>query len=141
MNRHITLISALVLALAPGFVSAGVVVIAHPSTTVSTLTTEQVSQIFLGRTRAYSDGSPVTPINMAEGSEARAVFLSRVLGKTEQQLRAHWSRMIFTGKAKAPRWAQTSEELIRTVSDTPGMIGFVDDQKLPPSVKVLYRVD
>lgn len=141
MKRHNSLIPALLLALAPGLACAGVAVIAHPATTADSLSAEQVSQIFLGRTRAFPDGSPVLSINMAEGTETRALFLDQVLGKTEQQIRAHWSRMVFTGKAKPPRNAQNRDDLIRIVSSTPGMVGYVDDKNLPPSVKVLFRIE
>ncbi len=78
---------------------------------------------------------------MAEGTNARTEFLAKVLDKTEQQLRAHWTRMIFTGKAKPPRNAQTAEEVLRYVSDTPGAIGYVESEKLPSTVKVVFRIN
>lgn len=124
-----------------GLANAGVVVIANPAVSTSALTAEQVSQIFMGRARSLPDGAAVTPIDQAEGSPARTQFNERVLGKNEQQLRSYWSRMIFTGKGQPPRSVPTPEEVIRTVANTPGAIGYIDAKNVSPSVKVLYRAE
>lgn len=131
---------AAVLGLSP-LASAGVAIIAHPSTGTSTLTVEQVSQIFMGRAKALPDGSLVTPVDLAEGAPARVQFVERVLGKNEQQLRSYWSRMIFTGKGQPPRSVATAAEVLRMVANTPGTVGYVDTKDLTTKVKVLYRVD
>ncbi len=125
----------------PMSAQAGVVVIAHPSVQTSALTAEQVSQLFGGRTTQLPDGSAVQPLNMNEGAAARAQFNAKVLGKTEQQLRSYWSRMIFTGKAQPPRVLNSSADMLRTVASTSGYVGYIDSQDVGDKVKVLYSAN
>lgn len=119
---------------------AGVVVIAHPSVSAGSLTSDQVSQIYMGRVSKLPDGTAVGPLDQAEGSPARAQFIDKVLGKTEAQLRSYWSRMIFTGKAQPPRVVNNTAEVLRTVASTPGYIGYVDSKDATSDkIRVLFR--
>lgn len=121
---------------------AGVAVIAHPSTPVSALTQEQVRQLYSGRSTKLPDGTEVQPLDQADGSPARSEFVAKVLGKTEQQVRSYWSRMIFTGKAQPPRQMNNTAEVLRAVATTPGYIGYVDSKDATSDkIKVLYKAE
>lgn len=121
--------------------NAGVALIAHPDTAVSSLDAQQVLKIYMGRTSNLPDGSAVVPLDQAEGSPIRSEFVTRVLGKTEQQLRSFWSREIFTGKGQPPRSVGSSADVIRMVTSRPGYVGYIDSKDVTPKVKVLLRVD
>lgn len=122
--------------------AAGVVVVTHPSSSVQSLTRDQISQLFLGRSNTLPDGKAVTLVDLAEGSELRVVFVTQVLGKSEQQLRSHWTRMIFSGKGQPPRSVGSSAEVARFVSTTPGAVGYIDSKDLVAGkIKVLYSVE
>jgi len=122
--------------------AAGVAVIVHPSVSVDFLTTDQVVQLYLGRTGQLPDGTGVQPLDLGEGSAPRAEFIRKVLGKSEQQLRSYWSRLIFTGKAQPPRRMNNTAEVLRAVATTPGYIGYVDSgDATSTKIKVLYRAE
>ncbi|MFZ5756334.1 MAG: phosphate ABC transporter substrate-binding protein [Pseudomonadota bacterium] len=123
-------------------VQAGVAVVVHPSVNVGALNVDQLGQLFLGRAKTLPDGTPVSPIDLAEGSALRITFSERVLGKNEQQLRSYWSRMIFTGKGQPPRSMATSQDVLRAVAATPGYIGYVDSRDVVAGkVKVVYSLE
>ncbi|MFP5441185.1 MAG: phosphate ABC transporter substrate-binding protein [Gammaproteobacteria bacterium] len=122
--------------------AAGVAVIAHPSVGIDSLTADEVMQLYMGRTGQLPDGTEVQPLDLGEGSRPRAEFIGRVLGRSEQQLRSYWSRMIFTGKARPPRRMNNTAEVLRTVATMPGYIGYVDvNDATSTKIKVLYRIE
>lgn len=130
------------LAMLPASVQAGVAVIAHPSAKVDTLTENDVRQLFMGRMTALPDGSSATLLDLDEAVPVRAVFLRDVMGKTEQQMRSYWTRLIFTGKAQPPKVMGSATDVLRTVSSTPGYIGYIDSNEAAKAkVKILYKVD
>lgn len=137
--RFVLLVAGLFLA---QVASAGIAVIVHASVNAPALSAQQVSQIFLGREQKLPGGTAVVPLDMAEGSDLHVRFAERALGKTEQQLRGYWTRMIFTGKGQPPRAMGSSDELLRMVSSAPGYIGYVDAKDAArANVKVLYTID
>lgn len=141
MENIIRFILAGLLAL-PALATAGVVVIAHPSVSVTALTADQVSQIYLGRSSSLPGGQAVQPLDQAEGSPARDQFAQKVLGRSEQQLRSYWSRMIFTGKGQPPRALAGSADVLRQVAGNPGFIGYVDSKEIGNArVKVLLTME
>lgn len=132
---------AVSLLMAPLAASAGVAVIANPALPAGTLTADQVSQVFMGRWKTLPGGMALVAIDQQEGSPVRAEFLDRVLGKSEQQMRSYWTRMVFTGKGQPPRSVERDADVLRAVISTPGSIGYVDSKAVTPQVKVLYRLE
>lgn len=139
--QHGSLLALAILFSLPTIASAGVAVIAHPGVTVQALNAEQVSQLYLGRGVTLPDGSRVVVLDMEEGAPQRTEFSERVLGKTEQQLRSYWTRMIFTGKGQPPRTIGSVAEMLRAVAVTPGAVGYVDSNEVSGKVKVLLRIE
>lgn len=125
----------------PTWASAGIAIIAHPGTAATALTPEQVAQLYMGRVKTLPGVGDTQMLDLPEGSPVRIEFAERVMGKTEQQLRTYWSRMIFTGKGYPPRALASPADVLRTVASTPGAIGFVDSKDVTPRVKVLYRYE
>lgn len=133
---------ATVAAAAPSPVRAGVVVIAHPSVKVEGLSKNEVRQLFMGRTVSLPDGTVATLLDLDESVPARAGFLKDVMGKTEQQMRGYWTRLIFTGRAQPPKVMPSAADVVRTVSTAPGYIGYVDSADAArANVRILYRAD
>lgn len=142
MDRFFRLFAVVVFVLLPALVQAGVVVVAHPAVKIDGLSEQDVRQLFMGRTSVLPDGTPVKLLDLAEDAPARAAFLSEVMGKTEQQMRSHWTRQIFTGKAQPPKIMATDSEVMRTVSSMPGHVGYVDSaEAVRANVKVLYKAE
>jgi hypothetical protein len=68
----------------------------------------------------------------------RDEFYSKVLGKDAAQVKAVWSRLIFSGKGTAPREIGDVAEVKKLVSANPSTIGFIDKSAVDASVKVVY---
>jgi ABC-type phosphate transport system substrate-binding protein len=124
------------LALFSGSVAAEVAVVVHPSNAVS-LNTEAIAQIYLGRTKSFPDGKPALPLAQAESSQATEQFNQKVLNKSGSQIKAYWSKLVFTGKGTPPKEVGSDAEMLELVSQNPSVIGYVDKAAVTDQVKVL----
>ena len=97
----------------------------------------QVADIFLGKTSRFPDGSIALPVDQNEDSPIRDRFYAQFTGKSPAQVKAYWSKIIFTGRGQPPRQAADSTEVKRIVSDNPHAIGYIDARQVDASVRVL----
>ena len=70
-----------------------------------------------------------------ESSSARKEFDSNVLSKSGSQLKAYWSKLIFTGKGSPPKEVSNDADVIDLISKNPSMIGYIDAASLNDTVK------
>lgn len=117
---------------------AEVAVIVHPSNN-NQLDEATISKIFLGREKSFADGQSVVPLALADGAPASAAFNDAVLKKSSSQLKAYWSKLVFTGKGTPPKEIGSDEEMLKLVSTNPSVIGYVDASKVDASVKVALK--
>lgn len=118
-----------------------IAVVVSPSTNVSSITREQVTSIFLGRTQNLPGGAgralPVDQTNEA----LREQFSNKVVGKTSAQMKAVWSRLIFSGAAAPPKEVSDSAAVKAYLASHPGAIGYIEAAAVDASVKVVLTVD
>jgi ABC-type phosphate transport system substrate-binding protein len=115
---------------------AGSVVIVHPSN-ANTLSLDDVAKIYLGKRKSYPDGNEAIPLDHPEGSASRTVFVTNVLKKNDQQIKAYWAQLLFTGKGTPPKEVSSSEEVKRLVASNPALIGYIDEAVVDNSVTVV----
>jgi ABC-type phosphate transport system substrate-binding protein len=130
------------LALSLAFARTGrtdVVVVVSAKSTVSTLGKEQVTDIFLGKTARFPDGAPAMPIDQVEGSPARDEFYATFAGKSAAQIKAHWTKIIFTGRGQPPRSVSNSDEVRKLIAANPQAISYMERSAVDSSVKVLVQ--
>jgi ABC-type phosphate transport system substrate-binding protein len=107
---------------------------------VVSVTQDQLSDIFLGRSNRFPDGTLAIPCDLPEGSPLRETFYSKVLGKSQAQIKAHWSKIIFTGRGQPPRQVASSGEAKRLAAENPGIVCYIEADAVDPSVRaVLVR--
>ena len=58
---------------------------------------------------------------------------------TESQLKAYWSKLVFSGQGQPPKVVESSAEILTLVAANPNMIGFVDAAEVTPNVKVVGK--
>jgi ABC-type phosphate transport system substrate-binding protein len=128
---------AIVLRLATATAMADVVPIVSAQSTVTTLSQNQLTDIFLGKVRRFPNGLPAVPIDLPEGSRLRDEFYGKFFGKTSAQIRAFWAKVIFTGRGQPPKEVPNGAAMKKLVVDNINAIGYLDRGMLDPSVKEL----
>lgn len=98
-----------------------------------------MSRIFLGKTSDFPSGDQAIPVDQDEGSATRDAFNNSVLGKNSSQLKAYWSRLIFTGKGTPPKEVGDDAAVKSLVAANPNMIGYIDSSAVDDSVKVVHK--
>ncbi len=131
MNRITTVFLGALLAC--GAAQADIVVIGHPS--AAPLTKEQVADVYLGKNQS------VTPVDQPESAPIRAEFYKKVTGRDTAQVKAAWSRLVFSGRATAPKEFADAEAVKKAVAADPKAVGYIDESAVDGSVKVLLSVD
>ncbi|HEU4604410.1 MAG TPA: hypothetical protein VFS24_20715 [Steroidobacteraceae bacterium] len=112
--------------------SADVVVVVNPSNPVASMTADQVADYFLGKSTALQ------PIDLPESSATRTQFYQKVTGKDAAQVKAVWTRLIFTGKATPPKEVSSSADVKKTVAGNDKAIGYIEKSAVDNSVKVVF---
>lgn len=130
--------AVLPLCLVSGFAGAEVAVIVHPSNN-ATLDQAEITRLFTGRGATFSSGAKATPLNLADSVQARADFDSKVLGKSSSQMKAYWSKLVFTGKGTPPKELSSVAEVKAAVAADASAIGYVDAASVDDSVKVVGK--
>ena len=127
------LVSGIVLWLFSGYVLAGTVVVAGASSGVSSLSKAEIKAVYLGKNKS---------LNAIDRSASgmRAAFISKVVGKSEGQFKAYWSKKIFSGKGVPPRVVKSDLEVKQAVVGSRNTIGYIDSSQVDSSVKVVYRL-
>lgn len=118
---------------------AEIAVIVHPSN-ANALTSDQVSKIFLGRDKTFPDGSQAVPVALAEGLPATDTFNTELLKRNSSQLKAYWSKLVFTGKGTPPKEFASDTEMVKLIAANPNLIGYVNLSAADASVKVVLKL-
>lgn len=113
-----------------------VAVVVHISNS-SSFDNNTVSRIYLGKARTFENGTTAIPISQDDRSPITADFNKVVLKKSSSQLKAYWSKLVFTGKGTPPRSVENDQQVLELVSANPNIIGFVALENVTSTVKVI----
>lgn len=113
--------------------AAEIVVIVNPKNPATRMFSEQAAQFFVGKSALF------TPVEHTEGP-LRTEFSQKVLGKDISQVKAAWSKLVFTGKGTAPKEYATSAEVKKAVAADVNAIGYIEKSAVDDSVKVILTV-
>lgn len=127
------LLAALLLGLLSMAAHAGVVVVGHPS--AAPLTKDQVGSIYLGK-------SPLAvPLDQPDSAPIKSQFYDKALGRDLSQMKATWSRIVFTGKGRPPKELVDASAVKKEIAANPRAIGYIDASAVDGTVKVLLTLD
>ncbi|WP_220347561.1 substrate-binding domain-containing protein [Thalassotalea euphylliae] len=115
---------------------ADVAVIVNP-TNANGMSDSDIARAFLGKLKNFADGQTIKAVNGKANSNSRVEFEKKVLKKSPAQVKAYWSKRLFTGKGKPLQELDADAQVLSLVASTPNAIGYVDASSVNGSVKVL----
>ena len=118
---------------------AEVAVIVNPAN-ANAVSDDDINRIFLGKNKTFANGDSVEAVNLKTGEATREEFETKALGKTSSQVKAYWSKLIFSGKAKPLNELGSDSEIISFVASTPNAIAYVNAASVDASVKVVKKL-
>lgn len=129
ITRNLATTGVLILLAGP-VLAQSVAVIVNPKN-AATLSVEQVSGIFLGKS------NELVGVDLSDGNPVRDAFYHKVTGKDGAQLKAYWAKLVFTGKAQPLKEFSTDAEVKKFIASNPTGIGYIDKSAVDSSVKVI----
>lgn len=127
----------LAFALALPAAAGDLVVVAGAHSPVNRLSREQVADIYLGRVTTLPGGTGAMPLDLPASSPEREAFYNQIAGKSAAQVKAYWAKMSFTGKGVPPKQLSSSADIKKFAGNKPGAIGYLEEDAVDGSVKVL----
>jgi ABC-type phosphate transport system substrate-binding protein len=115
------------------------VVVTGAHSPVSRLSREQVADIYLGRVTTLPGGTGAVPLDLPSSSPEREAFYNLIAGKSAAQVKAYWAKMSFTGKGTPPKQLSNSADIKKFTGSKPGAIGYLEEEAVDGSVKVLCQ--
>jgi ABC-type phosphate transport system substrate-binding protein len=114
-------------------------VIASPQVPESSITVEQLADIFTLKKNAWANRIQMVPVNREATSLEREKFSEQVFNLPPQELSDYWNRLRFQGKL--PPVIQTSDQAVLSfVRNVPGAIGYINANQSPKGVKILLHI-
>lgn len=117
--------------------SAEVVVVVSAENPTESLPRTVLTDIYLGRRSVLPDGAPVVPIDQRETSPCHNAFYDRYLGRSQAEIRAHWSKLIFTGRGRPPHTVADGPAAAAWIAGNPHAIGYLDQDLVNDRLRVL----
>lgn len=136
MNMIKIVLITIALLVSSNAVSNEIAVIVHPSNNAN-LDSSSISRIFLGKMKSFPGGGSAIAINQIESSTSTKEFNSKVLKRSSSQLKAYWSKLLFTGKGTPPKTANTDVEVAEMIAANPSLIGYIDASAVTGDVKII----
>lgn len=114
-----------------------IVVVVSADNPVRELPRLHLADLYLGRTSRFPDDRPALPIDQVPGSPGRERFYETYLGRSQTEIKAHWSKIIFTGRGRPPRDVPTSADVKKIVAGDPKAIAYIERRLVDDTVRVV----
>jgi len=139
-NKHCLVFLGIILANVISLPTAKAeVAIVVNSANSSVLSDSDLARLFLGKLKSFPDGDKAEPINQKFGNDIRKEFEQKVLGKSASQVKAYWSKQVFSGKGQPPHEEASDKDILNKVANDKTAIGYVDSTSVDGSVKVVKK--
>jgi hypothetical protein len=113
--------------------AADIVVIVNPA--AKPVSKEQIIDAYLGRS------AELTPIDQTVGSAIYIEFYKKATGRDVAQIKAIWSRILFTGRGQPPKQLPNSAAVKKIVAANPNAVGYIEKSAVDATVKVALPLD
>lgn len=123
----------------PMMAHAELVIVTGNQSPVAALSDNEVRQLFSGQLRSVG-GQRLQPLDLPANSSHRNDFYRKLMGRSPDQMRAYWTRLIFTGQGQPPREVSSTQELIMLINSSAEFIGYLPAEEVNADLRVLYRL-
>lgn len=127
------------LMLTPALSNADIAIIVNKEVVVGKVTQSQITALFLQQSKKINDVY-LTPLDLTQRTEIREKFYRKLANKTPLQMKAYWSRLVFTGKGEPPMEFENSEEVLVTVASDENYIGYINVEDVDDTVNVIFKI-
>jgi hypothetical protein len=132
--RHLLVLAAL--AFAP-LAQADFYLIVQAANPQPALTQREAVDLFMGRNRAFRNGTVAQVYDLPRDSTQRADFYQRLTGMGPAQVNSYWARLMFSGQTMPPYAVPDEEAMIAVVKGHVDAVGWVRKDPSDKALRVL----
>lgn len=110
------------------------------STGLTEVTEVQLRAIFRGERSLWPSGEPVVVVLPGNRVDWGDAFAGAVLGMSRVGMQRYWLSLVFQGRAAAPEFGSSAQDMLDHVRKTPGAIGMVPASTRPIPEELLIPV-
>ena len=126
----------LALACSQAGATTDLVVIANPASGVERMSRDEVTSIYMGRSKKLPSGITALPIDQTTDGD-KPKFYKELINKELAEINSYWARLIFSGQGSPPRQADNAAEVIEIVSGNKGAIGYIPRAAADKRVRII----
>lgn len=117
------------------------VIMVHKSNPLSSISKEELSNIFLGKIVLWESGNRIAAGMLSTDNVQVKAFLRRICNKSVKRFNAHWMKYIFSGSGIRPQEFSSSINAFYFVGTNKNSIAIVDSSKKSNNVKFLKIIN
>lgn len=114
-------------------------VVTHNNSAVKSLNRSEAEQLYLGKRTILDNGSKVVLFDLPRG-DTRNGFYRSLVGKSPLQIRAYWSKLVFSGRAKPPIQVDNTAALQIVLANQLNGIAYVAAQDYRSEWRILLEI-
>jgi hypothetical protein len=115
-------------------------VIVHPANPLKTISSKEVADLYLGRSRAFPSGEIALPFDFPRDHAAREAFFLALTSMSLAQVNTHWSRLMFSSQMQPPPPLPDERTAMDIVARNPSAIAYVRADLADKSVRVVLTL-
>ena len=115
----------------------GFVVVVNQSNPLTSLSQQQVADIFMRRMTEWPGGGDIHPVDLPAVSETRDAFSRAIHGRPAAAVASFWSQQVFSGRAVPPPLRPTDRAVIDLIRGDAAAIGYVATGAAAAGVKTI----
>jgi len=116
-------------------------VVVNKTNVVSSLSREELRKIFMGEKNSWPGGKHITVLMLEKGQPERQLILREVYKMNESDYTKYFLQAAFTGRVQAaPRDLSSTAEMKTRLAANPNAIGYLKQEDVDNSVRVLQKI-
>lgn len=113
-----------------------------PSTSrVDALSKAEVIDLFMGRFSETNDGEALVPLDYKSEMDLKGSFYQTLVNRSLRQVNSYWSRLLFSGRAKAPVQVASIENLDDLFRDNQNYVAYVPMNAVSKEMKIVLVLE
>jgi len=98
---------------------------------------DELKSVLKGEKQRWNDGTKVSIGLMMTRTPVGKYTCSKIYEWSTDKVKRYWAGLQIAGKADAPTFCNSTEELESFIADNPGAIGISDRISVNPNIKVI----
>lgn len=117
-----------------------IVVVVSTKNPFNSIRLAELARIYLRKKIQWPNGESITAYDRPAGNRIRQEFSQKILGKSPKDLREYWMNLQLTRGLKPPKVLRSAKLVKRYLTRVKGGIGYLYEDEIDDTVKVLQII-